>query len=77
MQKDLKIRKQRPTVKDTLKYGGMKLITDLLEVPTTQLGVGQVTMLVTLLYIVIRLHVMVVVDLGTKIKTNGVHGNNP
>ena len=52
-QKDLKIRRQRPTVRDTLKHGEMKLIKEVLEVPTAQSDVGHATMLVTLLHIVI------------------------
>ena len=51
MQEELKIRRQRPTVRDTLRYGGMKLIKEVLEVPIAQLGVGHATMLVTLLHI--------------------------
>ena len=42
-----------PTVKDTLRHGEMKLIKEVLEVPTAQLGAGHATMLVTLLHIVI------------------------
>ena len=53
MQEDLKIRIQRPIVRDTLRHGDMKLIKEVLEVPTTQSGVGHVTMLVTLLHIVV------------------------
>ena len=53
MQEDLKIRRKRPIVRDTLRYGGMKLIKELLEIPTTQSGVGHATMLVTLRHIVI------------------------
>ena len=53
MQKDLNMRRQRPAVKDNLRYGGMKLIKEVLEAPTTQLGVGHATMLVTLLHIVV------------------------
>ena len=53
MQEDLKIRRQRPTIRDTLKNGEMKLIKEVLEVPTAQSNVGHVTMLVTLLHIVI------------------------
>ena len=45
---------QKPTTfKDTLRYGDMKLIKEVLEVPTTQSGVGHATMLFTLLHIVI------------------------
>ena len=54
MQEDLKIKRQRPTVSDTLGHGEMKLIKEVLEVPTTQSGVGHATMLVTLLHIVVR-----------------------
>ena len=53
MEKDLKIRRQRPVVKDTLRYGGMKSKKEVLEAPTTQLGAGHATMLVTLLHIVV------------------------
>ena len=34
MQEDLEIRRQRPTVKDTLRHGDMKLIKEVLKVPT-------------------------------------------
>ena len=54
MQEDLKIRKQRPTVRDTLKHGDMKLIKEVLEVSKTQSSVGHATMLVTFLHIVVR-----------------------
>ena len=54
MQEDFKIRRQSPTVKDTLRHGDMKLIKEVLEVPTTQSDTGHATMLVTLLHIVIR-----------------------
>ena len=54
MKKDLNIRRERPTVKETLRNGDMKLIKEVLEVPTTQSGVGHATMLVTLLHIVVR-----------------------
>ena len=50
---DLKIRKQRPIVRDTLRHGDMKLIKEVLEVPTTQSGAGHATMLVTSLLIVV------------------------
>ena len=53
-QEDLKIRRQMSTVKDTLKHGEMKLIKEVLEVPTAQSDVGHATMLVTLLHIVVR-----------------------
>ena len=33
MHKDLKIRRQRPTIKDTLNHGDVKLIKEVLEVP--------------------------------------------
>ena len=35
MQEDLKIRRQRPIARDTLRHGDMKLIKEVLEVPTT------------------------------------------
>ena len=54
MQEDLKIRRQSPTIRDTLRHGDMKLIKEVLEVPTTQSDVGHATMLVTLLHIVVR-----------------------
>ena len=54
MQEDLKIRRQSPTIRDTLRHGDMKLIKEVLEVPTAQLDVGHATMFVTLLHIVIR-----------------------
>ena len=53
MQEDLKIKKQSPIDGDTLRDGEMKLIKEVLEVPTTQSGVGHATMLVTLRHIVI------------------------
>ena len=53
-QEDLNIRRQMSIVKDTLKHGEMKLIKEVLEVPTTQSDVGHATMLVTLLHIVVR-----------------------
>ena len=53
MQEDLKIRRQRPTIRATLKNGGMKLIKEVLQVPTAQSSVGRETMLVTLLHIVV------------------------
>ena len=53
-QEDLKIRRQMSTVRDTLMYGEMKLIKEVLEVPTAQSNVGHATMLVTLLHTVIR-----------------------
>ena len=77
MQEDLKIRRQRPTVSDTLKHGDMKLIKEVLEAPTTQTDIGHPTMLVTLLHIGVRRGVIVAVALGTKLKIVGVHGNNP
>ena len=46
-QEDLKIRRQMSTVKDTLKHGEMKLIREVLEVPTAQLGAGHATNLGT------------------------------
>ena len=52
-QEDLKIRRQMPTVRDTLRHGEMKLIKEVLEVPTAQSGAGHATMLVTLLHIVV------------------------
>ena len=52
-QEDLKIKRQMSTVRDTLKHGEMKLIKEVLEVPTAQSDVGHATMLVTLLHIVI------------------------
>ena len=54
MQEYLKIKRQRPTIRDTLSYVDMNLIKELLKVPTAQLGAGHATMLVTLLHIVIR-----------------------
>ena len=53
MQEDLKIRRQMSTVKDTLRHGEMKLIKEVLEAPTSQLGVVHATMLATLLHIVV------------------------
>ena len=53
-EEDLKIRRQMPTVRDTLRHGEMKLIKEVLEVPTAQSGAGHATMLVTLLHIVLR-----------------------
>ena len=53
-QEYFKIRNQMPTVRDTLKHGEMKLIIEVLEVPTAQSDVGHATMLVTLLHIVVR-----------------------
>ena len=41
-QEDLKIRNQIPTVRDTLKHGEMKLIKEVLEVPTAQSDVGHI-----------------------------------
>ena len=41
-QEDLKIRRQMSTVRDTLKHGEMKLIKEVLEVPTAQLDVGHI-----------------------------------
>ena len=46
-QEDLKIRRQIPTVRDTLRHGEMKRIKEVLEVPTTQLGAGHATNLGT------------------------------
>ena len=46
--------KKMPTIRDTLRHGDIKLIKEVLEVPTTQSSVGHVTMLVTLLHIVVR-----------------------
>ena len=54
MQEDLKIRRQRPTVRDTLRHGDMNLIKEVLEVPTNQSDPEHATMLVTLLHIVIQ-----------------------
>ena len=53
-QEYLKIRRQMPTVRDTLRHGEMKRIKEVLEVPTAQSDVGHATMLVTLLHIVVR-----------------------
>ena len=53
IKEDLKIRIQMPTIRDTLRYGGMKLIKEVLEVHTAQSGVGHATMLVTLLHTVL------------------------
>ena len=53
-QEDLKIKRQRPTVRDTLRHGDMKLIKEVLEVPTTESGVGHATMLVISLHIGVR-----------------------
>ena len=53
MQKNLKIRRQSPTIKDTLRYGGMEFIKEVLESPIAQLGVGNATMLVTFPHIVV------------------------
>ena len=39
-QEDLKIIGQRPTVKDTLRHGEMKLIKEVLKFPIAQSGVG-------------------------------------
>ena len=50
----MKIIRQMPIVRDTLKHGDMKLIKEVLEVPTAQSGAGHATMLVTLLHIVIQ-----------------------
>ena len=47
MQEDLKIRRQRRTVRDTLRHGVMKLIKEVLEVPTTQSGAGHATIVKT------------------------------
>ena len=49
-QEDLNIRRQMSIVRDMLKHGEMKLIKEVLEVPTAQSGVGHATMLVTLSY---------------------------
>ena len=46
-QEDLKIRRQRPTVRDMLRHGEMKRIKEVLEVPTAQLGAGHGTNLGT------------------------------
>ena len=54
MQEYWKIRRQRPTVMDTLRNVYMKLIKEVLEVPTAQSGAGHATTLVTLLHIVVR-----------------------
>ena len=53
-QEYLKIRRQMSTVRDTLKHGEMKLMKEVLEVPTAQPDAGHATMLVTLLYIAVR-----------------------
>ena len=50
---DLKIKRQMSIVRDTLRHGEMKLIKEVLEVPTAQSGAGHATMLVTLLHIVV------------------------
>ena len=42
-----------PIVRDMLRHGEMKLIKEVLEVPTAQSGAGNAPMLVTLLLIVI------------------------
>ena len=68
--------KTKPTVKDTLRYGGIKSIKEVFEAPTAQLGVGHATMLITLLHSVLLWGVIFVVALDTKIKTVGIHGNN-
>ena len=49
-QEYLKIRRQMSTVRDTLRHGEMKLIKEVLEVPTAQSDVGHAIMLVTLSY---------------------------
>ena len=54
MQEYLKIRIQRPIVKDTIRHGDMNLIKEVLEALTNQSDVGLLTMLVTLMHIVIR-----------------------
>ena len=54
MQEYLNIKRQSPTVRDSLRHGDMNLIKEVLEVPTTQSGAGHATMLVTLLHIVVR-----------------------
>ena len=54
MQEDLKIKRQMPTIRDTLRHGDMKLIKEVVESPAAQSGDGHVTMLVTLLHIVVR-----------------------
>ena len=77
MQEYLKIRRQRTIGRDTLRHGDMKLIKEVLEVPTTQSGTGHATMLVTLLHIVVRWCVIVAVALDINLKSVGVHGNNP
>ena len=76
MQEYLNMRIQRPIVIDILRNGDMRLIKEVLEVPTTQSGVGHATMLVTLLHISIRWGVIVAVALGINLKIVGVHGNN-
>ena len=47
MQEYLKVRRQRPIVRDTLIHGDMKLIKEVLEVPTTQSDAGHATNLGT------------------------------
>ena len=42
MQEDLKIKRRRPTVRDTLMHGEMKLIKEVLEVPIAQSDVGHI-----------------------------------
>ena len=54
MQEYLKIRRQMPTIKDTLRHGDMKSIKEVLEVIIAQLGVGHAIMLVTFLHIVVQ-----------------------
>ena len=76
MQEYLKIRRQRPTIRDSLRHGYMKYIKEVLEVPTTQSGVGNAIMLVTLLHLVVRWGVIVLMDLDTNNKIVGVHINN-
>ena len=73
----MKIIRQMSTIRETLRHGEMKLIKEVLEVPTAQSGVGHATMLVTLLHIVVRRGVIIAVALGTKLKAVGVHRNNP
>ena len=53
-QEDLKIRRQMPTIRDTLRHGDMNLIKEVFEVTMAQSGVRHATMLVTLLHIVVR-----------------------
>ena len=41
-QECLNIKIQRPIIRDSLRHGEMKLIKEVLEVPTTQSGAGHV-----------------------------------